>query len=191
MFNYSNKFKILKNKNITIKRNNILRIVNIGSNSYRAKAIFLNTIISCNIGINGSIYNKKEGDKKTPKGIYFPNKLYYRYDKIKVIKTYLKKEIIKKDDSWCDDVKSYNYNKIMHDSIDKKSETMWRNDNLYDLIISTSYNQLPILKHKGSAIFLHINNDIKKGSLGCITFKDSDLRRILANLNNRTLIHIK
>lgn len=191
MFNCSNKYKILKHKDINTKNNNILRIINIGSKSYKATAHFHNTIINCNIGISGSISNKKEGDKKTPKGIFYATKLYYRADKIQAIQTHIKKEIIKRNYKWCTDVSSYNYNKIIKNYINKKYETLWRNDNLYDLVITTTHNESPIVKGNGSAIFLHVNNDEKRGSLGCMTFKDSHLRRLLTNLNCKTIIHIK
>ena len=44
----------------------------------------------CVIGKNGTSKRKKEGDKKTPKGIYEIEHLYYRRDRIKKIKTKLK-----------------------------------------------------------------------------------------------------
>ena len=37
----------------------------------------------CCIGKNGSTINKKEGDKKTPKGIFEIENLYFRKDRIK------------------------------------------------------------------------------------------------------------
>ena len=40
----------------------------------------------CVIGKNGTSKRKKEGDKKTPKGIYEIEHLYYRRDRIKKIK---------------------------------------------------------------------------------------------------------
>jgi L,D-peptidoglycan transpeptidase YkuD (ErfK/YbiS/YcfS/YnhG family) len=190
MFNCSNHYKILKPKNISIKKNNILRIVNIGSKTSKTTANFCNSIINCNIGTSGSTYNKREGDKKTPKGIFYCDTLYCRPDKIKFIKSHLKKEIIKKNYKWCDNVSSYSYNKLIKNSNNYGSEILWRNDNLYDLIITTTHNQSPVLKHRGSAIFLHIHNDENMGSLGCITFKVNHLRRIIANLNNKTVIFI-
>ena len=37
----------------------------------------------CSIGKKGSSYNKKEGDNKTPKGIFKIGSIYYRADRIK------------------------------------------------------------------------------------------------------------
>ena len=45
----------------------------------------------CCIGKNGSSLNKKEGDKKTPKGLFSIGDLYFRSDRIKNPKTNLKK----------------------------------------------------------------------------------------------------
>ena len=47
---------------------------------------------------------KKEGDKKTPKGNYLLDKLYYRSDRLQKPSTKLKTAKIKKKDGWCDDV---------------------------------------------------------------------------------------
>ena len=58
----------------------------------------------CSIGKNGSSLNKKEGDKKTPKGKFEIENLYYRKDRINKPETSLKCVEIKKNMGWCDDV---------------------------------------------------------------------------------------
>ena len=66
----------------------------------------------CSIGKKGISKKKKEGDKKTPKGIFELENLYYRKDRISKPQTKLKCIEIKKDMGWCDDVKNkYKYNK--------------------------------------------------------------------------------
>ena len=50
----------------------------------------------CSIGKKGSTKNKKEGDKKTPKGIFAIENLYFRKDRIKKPITSLKCMEIKK-----------------------------------------------------------------------------------------------
>ena len=57
----------------------------------------------CSIGLNGTTKNKYEGDKKTPKGNFSLGNLYFRKDRIKKIKTNLKKIPINKNMGWCDD----------------------------------------------------------------------------------------
>jgi L,D-peptidoglycan transpeptidase YkuD (ErfK/YbiS/YcfS/YnhG family) len=65
----------------------------------------------CCIGKKGSTKNKKEGDKKTPKGTFEIENLYYRRDRLGKPITSLKCIEIKKDMGWCDDIyvpKKYN-----------------------------------------------------------------------------------
>ena len=54
---------------------------------------------------NGSTINKKEGDKKTPRGIFKLGNLYFRRDRLKKPFTSLKCIEIKKNMGWCDDVR--------------------------------------------------------------------------------------
>ena len=65
----------------------------------------------CCIGKKGSTKNKKEGDKKTPKGTFEIENLYFRKDRKEKPLTLLKCIEIKKNMGWCDDVhfpKKYN-----------------------------------------------------------------------------------
>ena len=55
----------------------------------------------CCIGKNGSTRNKKEGDKKTPKGIFEIENLYFRKDRKNKPNTLLKCVEIKKNMGWC------------------------------------------------------------------------------------------
>jgi len=74
----------------------------------------------CCIGKNGSTKNKKEGDKKTPKGKFKIEHLYFRKDRLEKPLTSLKCIRIKKNMGWCNDVKSPKmYNKFFE--IKKKS----------------------------------------------------------------------
>ena len=59
----------------------------------------------CCIGKNGSTRNKKEGDKKTPRGIFEIENLYFRKDRIEKPLTSLKCIQIKKNMGWCNDIK--------------------------------------------------------------------------------------
>ena len=58
----------------------------------------------CCIGKKGLTKNKKEGDKKTPKGIFEIENLYYRKDRLGKPITSLKCIEIEKDMGWCDDI---------------------------------------------------------------------------------------
>ena len=66
---------------------------------------------NCSIGKKGSSRNKKEGDGKTPKGLFDLGCIYYRADRVPKPISKLDKVIIKKNMGWCDDSKSKYYNK--------------------------------------------------------------------------------
>ena len=52
--------------------------------------------VKCAIGKRGITSKKIEGDKKTPKGTFTFESIFYRKDRIPKIKSILKKNIIKK-----------------------------------------------------------------------------------------------
>ena len=61
----------------------------------------------------GISQKKKEGDYCTPVGKFTFGKLFYRKDRIKNLKTSIKKIPINKNFGWCDDPKSREYNKLI------------------------------------------------------------------------------
>ena len=145
----------------------------------------------CSIGKLGITYKKIEGDKKTPKGIFKLDKLYYRKDRIKLPVTKLKCIPIKKNMGWCNDLKNEkNYNKLIKINQKISHEKMYRFDTKYDLIIPIKYNFLKPKLGKGSAIFLHITKNYKP-TAGCIAVKEQDFLILLKLINKKTKIKIK
>jgi len=113
----------------------------------------------CALGKSGINRKEEEGDKITPKGIFKITKIYYRSDRIKHFRTDIKKIKIKKNMGWCDDPKSRFYNMQIKLPSKYGHEKLYRNDNLYDLIVVINYNINPVIKNKGSAIFIHISKN--------------------------------
>ena len=151
---------------------------------------YKNLKFRCALGKAGIKRKVKEGDNITPKGIFKITKIYYRPDKIKDIVTPIKKIKIKKNMGWCDDPKSIHYNKQIELPSKFSHEKLYRNDNLYDLILVLNYNTNPIVKNKGSAIFLHITNDSYKKTKGCIALKKNDLIQLVSKISENTKIKI-
>ena len=143
----------------------------------------------CSIGKNGFTKKKIEGDKKTPKGIFSIGNLYYRKDRISKFETKLKTIQIKKKMGWCDDINSRYYNKPIKIKKDIKHEKLFRKDNKYDLLIPIGYNTKPIIKNKGSAIFIHLTKNYKKTS-GCVALSKKDFLILLKLINSKTKIKI-
>jgi len=144
----------------------------------------------CALGKAGVNKKIKEGDNVTPKGIFKITKIYYRADKIKVIKTNIKKIRITKNMGWCDDPASQFYNRQIKLPSKFSHEKLYRNDDLYDLVAILNYNTDPVIKNKGSAIFMHIAKSSYKKTEGCIALKKDDLIKILMQIKKNTKISV-
>ena len=151
---------------------------------------FYNYKIKCSIGKNGLSSKKKEGDLKTPKGKYKFNFLLYRKDRIKKIQCKLKKITIKQNMGWCDDPRSIYYNKLIKFPFKKSAENLFLKKNIYDLILVIDFNTKPVVKNKGSAIFLHLADKKFKPTKGCIGIKKKSFIKILPLINKKTKIII-
>jgi L,D-peptidoglycan transpeptidase YkuD (ErfK/YbiS/YcfS/YnhG family) len=151
---------------------------------------YKNLKFRCALGKAGIGEKKKEGDFITPKGKYKITKVYYRADRIKKIKTNFRLYQIKKNMGWCDDPLSKNYNKLIKLPSKFGHEKLYRKDKLYDLILILNYNFKPIIKNKGSAIFIHIANKNYKKTMGCIGLKKKDLIFILKDIKKNIIVKI-
>ena len=144
----------------------------------------------CCIGKNGSTFNKKEGDKKTPKGSFEIENLYFRKDRIKKPPTKLKCIEIKKNMAWCDDVRfPKKYNKLFKMEKKIKHEKLKRKDFKYDLLIPIKYNFDKPISGKGSCIFIHLTRNYKP-TAGCVALKEKDFLIMLKLIKTKTKIKI-
>ncbi len=147
-------------------------------------------IFKCSIGKNGLTENKIEGDKKTPKGIFELENLYYRRDRLKKPETKLKCIVIKKDMGWCDDVKNNKkYNKLIKINKFIKHEQLFRKDHKYDLLIPIKYNFNNPKVGLGSCIFIHLTKNYKP-TAGCIALKKQDFLILLKLIDKKIKIKI-
>ena len=146
--------------------------------------------IKCSIGKRGITSTKVEGDNKTPKGNFAFKEIFYRKDRISQIKASLKKVVIKKNMGWCDDPSSKNYNKMIKFPFDWGAEKLWLKENIYDVILVINYNLKPIIKNKGSAIFLHIAKKNYTPTKGCVGIAKKDILFLINKINTKTKIII-
>ena len=91
---------------------------------------------------------------------------------------------------WCDDPKSKEYNQLIKIPSNYTHEKLYRKDSAYDLIAVLDYNINPIIKHKGSAIFVHLTKNYKKKTAGCIAVKKKNLVKLLSQIKINTKIKI-
>ena len=146
--------------------------------------------LRCSIGKRGISIKKKEGDKKTPKGEFKLKYILYRKDRVFNLQTVLKKIKIDKKMGWCDDPKSSYYNKLIKYPFKYRSEKLWRKENIYDIIIIIDYNLNPIIKNKGSAIFLHLAPKNYQPTKGCIAISKKDMQILLSKINKKSKLII-
>jgi len=144
----------------------------------------------CCIGKNGSTINKKEGNKKTPKGIFNIENLYFRKDRKKKPLTSLNCIEIKNKMGWCNDVNfPKKYNKILKIEKKIKHEKLKRKDYKYDYLIAIKYNFERPIVGLGSCIFIHLTKNYKP-TAGCVALKEKDFLIMLKLIRKNSKIKI-
>ena len=129
------------------------------------------------IGIKGG-----EGDGITPCGSFPAREIFYRADRIAKPVTALPLHAIRKDDGWCDAPDDPGYNRLVKLPYPASTETLWREDHLYDLVAVLGYNDDPVVPGKGSAIFLHLARADFSATHGCVALAQSDWLAAIAQL---------
>ena len=146
--------------------------------------------LKCSIGKSGITHFKKEGDLATTKGTFRLGLLYYRKDRNKSLVSKIKKRVIKKSMGWCNDIGSKKYNQEIYFPFKYGAEKLYRKSKIYDIFINIKYNHSPVVKKKGSAIFLHLTNKKYKPTKGCIAILKNDFLKILPSISKNTKISI-
>ncbi len=91
---------------------------------------------------------------------------------------------------WCDDTRSKDYNKLVKLPSTYNYETLYKKENTYDIVVVLNYNMNPVIKNKGSAIFIHVARKNYKKTEGCIALKKIDLLKILREIKKNTKVKI-
>lgn len=152
---------------------------------------YKNFKFKCALGKRGIGKKKREGDKITPIGTYKIFKIYYRKDRLKKINSKIKLHKINKNFAWCDDPISEKYNQLIKLPTEYGHEKLYRRDNIYDLILVLNYNIKPIIKNKGSAIFIHVARKNYESTEGCVALKKVDLIMLIKKIKKNTKVLIK
>ena len=126
------------------------------------------------------VVHKEEGDEATPAGILPLRRVLYRADRVPPPVCAVPVEPIGREDGWCDDPMHRDYNKMIRIPHDARHEELWRTDGLYDIVGVLGWNDAPVQKNRGSAIFLHVARTDYAPTQGCIAVALADLQRVLA-----------
>ena len=144
----------------------------------------------CCLGKKGSTRIKKEGDKKTPKGTFEIENLYFRKDRKKKPLTLLNCIEIKKNMGWCDDARfPKKYNKLFQIEKKIRHEKLIRKDHKYDFLIPIKYNFKKPITNRGSCIFIHLTKNYRP-TAGCIALKEKDFLIMIKIIKKNSKIKI-
>lgn len=134
------------------------------------------------LGKGGIKALKREGDGGTPIGLLRVRRVFYRADRLLRPRTAFPLKTIGPRDGWCDDPSDRNYNRHVRLPYGRRTESMLREDALYDIVLVLGYNDRPRIRGRGSAIFSHLARPGYTPTEGCIAFSLRDLRAVLGEL---------
>ncbi len=132
------------------------------------------------LGAAGTRVDKAEGDKATPTGLLWLRRVLYRADRGPAPACAVPREPLAPDDGWCDDPSHADYNTPVRLPHPARHERLWREDGLYDLLGVLGWNDDPVVRDRGSAIFLHVAHPDGRPTEGCIALAPDALRLVLA-----------
>ena len=140
---------------------------------------FRGETLRCALGAGGISAAKREGDGATPTGLLPIRRILWRADRGPRPASTLPAEPIAPDDGWCDDPADAAYNTRIRLPHPARHERLWRDDAVYDVIGVLGWNDAPVQRGRGSAIFLHVARPGLAPTEGCVALPEGELRRLL------------
>lgn len=128
---------------------------------------------------------KSEGDRRAPAGVFLIESAFGTGVEKKAKLSYRRTT---KDDLWVDDPASSHYNQWVDAGVRRdwsSAEVLRREDGLYELAIVVGHNRNPVIKGRGSAIFMHRWYGPGRSTIGCTAMDRSDLRALFEWLEAR------
>jgi len=144
------------------------------------RVVLRGTTWRCALGKGGVRRDKVEGDAATPVGLLPLRRVLYRADRGTAPACAVPVEPIARNDGWCDDSSHPAYNTAIRLPHDAHHEELWRQDHVYDIVGVLGWNDAPVVRGRGSAIFLHLARPGYAPTEGCIALEAGDLRALLA-----------
>ena len=138
-------------------------------------------VFRCALGRAGvcPAQDKREGDGRTPAGIWPLRRVMWRPDRGPRPVSALPTAPIGERDGWCDDPRDPAYNRPISLPYPASAERMWREDHLYDVVVVLGHNDDPVVPGAGSAIFLHLARHDYGPTEGCVAVARPDLSALL------------
>lgn len=149
--------------------------------------------VPCALGRAGVVDagDKREGDGCSPLGVFALKEVLYRADRGPPPTTALPARPIEPEDGWCDAPEDPNYNRKIRHPYPTSAERLFREDEVYDLLVVLGYNTDPVTPGRGSAIFLHLAREGYPGTEGCVALARADLLDLLAQAGPEAALEIR
>lgn len=135
--------------------------------------------MACTIGRGGACDadDKREGDGRTPRGLWPIRAVLLRPGKTADLRLSLPWRWIGKGDGWSDDPADPAYNRPVRLPRPFSAESLIRDDDAYDVIVVLGHNDTQPVPGRGSAIFLHLSEG--RPTAGCVAIDRADMLRLL------------
>ena len=146
--------------------------------------------LRCAVGRAGIRSDKREGDGATPAGVFPLRRVLWRADRLPPPATGLTIAPIRPGDGWCDDPADAAYNRPVTLPYPARHERLWREDELYDVLVVLGHNDDPVVAGAGSAVFLHVVAADRTPTAGCVALTLPDLLGILATCRPGDVLRI-
>ena len=168
----------------------ILKFVSKSKDKYNSEELPITNVF---VGRNGTTFSKREGDGKTPLGI-FDIGIVFGTNERKKIKMDDSLQYIKINENlhWIDDTNSKYYNQLV--DITKINIDWESSEHLIDYCVQYEYaieikTNPKNIPGKGSAIFIHCSNG--SSTAGCVAMEREKMIKLLEMIDKNTKIIIK
>jgi len=131
------------------------------------------------IGKNGFAApgEKREGDGKSPAGLFKLGQLFTYKEQVDTQMPYTQSTA---EDKWIDDPDSPDYNRhIRGETTARSYENLKLKSDHYKYCMVIEYNTNPVIKGRGSAIFLHLFESEDETTAGCVAISEPDMLQLL------------
>jgi D-alanyl-D-alanine dipeptidase len=164
---------------------------NLWKKEFSWKVIIGRNGLAWGIGLNPDVIKtngKREGDGKSPAGMFLIRKQVYGYARKLPFTTKWSYTKVTKNFVGVDDSKSIYYNQIINKQdigkIDWNSyEDMRRDDKLYKWVLMIEHNTNPAKAMMGSCIFIHLWRNANSTTSGCTAMSEKNILKLISWLS--------
>ncbi|AMJ63814.1 hypothetical protein AXW83_19270 [Bosea sp. PAMC 26642] len=167
-----------------------LRVFASVANRSRGFLVAGRSVFPCALGRGGIRAQKREGDGGTPRAALKLRSVLYRRDRLRRPPTLLPVRAIASRDAWCDDAGDRRYNRLIDRPPGEAEERLQRADHLYDVIVELGWNDAPVIRGRGSAIFWHLARPGFTPTAGCVAVEGHVFAKLLPRLARACVMRI-